>query len=124
MFKILKTKKVYETKFITVFEDEIEFPSGQKGIYNFIARKNGVAILASDSQDRILLLKQYRYPIKDFSWSLPAGSIDDNENLESAAVREFKEETGFEISSLQKINIFYPLDSCTAETSTLFFWQD
>ncbi len=45
-------------------------------------------------EDRVVLVKQYRYSIDDFVYELPAGLVEDGEDFHEAAIRELKEETG------------------------------
>ncbi len=62
-------------------------------------RAEGVVIypLLREDPSRIVLLRQYRYPIGDWIYELPAGLIDEGESPEEAAVREMKEETGLDM---------------------------
>ena len=48
-------------------------------------------------EEKMVVIKQYRYSIDDYIYELPAGLIDENETLEEAAVRELKEETGLDL---------------------------
>ena len=57
---------------------------------------DGVVIfsLAGERHDRVVLVRQYRYPIAGWIYELPAGLIENGEDHRQAAVREMKEETG------------------------------
>ncbi len=60
----------------------------------FVAHTGAVAVLAMDEHDRVLLIKQYRHPIRTRDWELPAGLLDiAGEPPLTAAQREFAEET-------------------------------
>ncbi|MCR4641593.1 MAG: NUDIX hydrolase [Lachnospiraceae bacterium] len=62
-------------------------------------RAEGVVIcsLLKSDPERIVLIRQYRYPLGDWIWELPAGLIDPGETPEQAAVRELREETGYRL---------------------------
>lgn len=55
---------------------------------------DGVAIVAVDGQDRLVLIRQYRYPIGGYVYELPAGLVEAGEDPVEAAKRELFEETG------------------------------
>jgi ADP-ribose pyrophosphatase len=122
MFKKLKQAEVYSDPWLKFYQDEIEFPDGSKGTYAWAQRKNGVGIAVVTKGQKILLHKEYRYIIKDYSWEIPGGGIDEGESPEVAAARELKEETGISVepSQLTFIARFFPLNSFNTEEVTLF----
>jgi len=121
MFKKISSKTVYKNKRMIVFEDKIEYKNGEKGTYTYFKRRNGVLVLVWSLDTRkVLLIQQYRYPIQKVQWTIPGGAIDDDELPEMAAKREVFEETGLEISKLEKIGVFFPMSSCALESETLF----
>lgn len=120
MFKTLSTKSVYKNKWMEVFEDEIQFPSGKKGIYGYVKRSDGAGVAIVNERSEILLVKQYRYPIDKLEWNIPGGAIDGFDPKE-AAIREVFEETGIKIDSVEKLYEGFPLSSCSTEKSFVFF---
>ncbi len=113
-------EKKYKNQWMTVYEDEIELPNGHKGIYGYVERDPGAGAVIVNDKNEVLLVKQYRYPIKDFQINIPGGGIDEGEDVESALKREIKEETGLEIEIVKKLGKFYPLSSCSTEVGHLF----
>ena len=68
-------------------------------------RKNtsdGVIIysLYGENHDRVVLIRQYRYPIDGYIYELPAGLVDEGEDYHQAAIRELREETGLTLAPL------------------------
>jgi ADP-ribose pyrophosphatase len=104
-FKILKSEITYD-RFLKVRRDTIQLPSEEVIDYNYVEPFECVLILPI-ANDRVIMLEQYRYPLKKYLYDLPAGKVDDNETLEEAALRELKEETGYTAKTIQKINSFY-----------------
>lgn len=90
-----------------VFEDLVELPNGLKLDYYRVEKLPAVVILPLIS-DKIVFVKQYRYPIKSFSLELPAGHIKPNETPKDCAIRELKEETGFTAKKIEKLISYHP----------------
>ncbi len=70
-----------------------------------INRPDGVVIFGvkrgnTPAQDRVVLVRQYRYTIDDYIYELPAGLVEEGEDYHLAAVREMKEETGLTLHPL------------------------
>ena len=65
-------------------------------IYTKDSLAEGVVIypILKEDQDKIVMIRQYRYPLDDYLYELPAGLIDEGETPEEAAIREMMEETG------------------------------
>ena len=63
---------------------------------------DGVVIysLYGEKRDRVVLIRQYRYPVDDFVYELPAGLVEDGEDFHTAAARELHEETGLTFSPI------------------------
>lgn len=121
MIKRLSREQKYANKWMSVFEDQVEFPDGSKGVYGIVERKNGAVALVVNDADQVLLVKQYRYPIQAFEWNIPGGGIDGVEEPSVVVVREIEEETGLRVGIPIQLGIFYPLSSFSTEKVTLFF---
>ncbi len=93
--KTLDSKVVYEGKVITVVKDDVEISDGHKSFREVVLHNGGVVIVAQKNQDTILLVKQYRYPLKSVNIELPAGKLEIGENPDDACKRELEEETGY-----------------------------
>lgn len=108
-----KLEKLTDNPFLNMYKIHARTRSG-KGFFYYFATRNpegrlkhqthsiepeGMAIyaLAGEKKDRIVLLRQYRYPINDYIYELPAGLIEPGETAAEAAVREMEEETGLEL---------------------------
>ena len=74
-----------------------------------------VAILALLDDGRILLERQYRYPIAKVCMEIPAGKLDPNEDPLVCAQRELEEETGYSASKWSYIRRIHPVISYSTE---------
>ncbi|MCQ9182787.1 NUDIX hydrolase [Streptomyces sp. IBSBF 2953] len=77
----------------SVRTDEVVMPDGSVVRRDYQVHPGSVAVLALDDEDRVLLIKQYRHPVRHKLWEIPAGLLDvPGENPLHAAQRELYEE--------------------------------
>ncbi|WP_405474598.1 NUDIX domain-containing protein [Streptomyces canus] len=86
-----------ETPFVgnktSVRTDEVVMPDGSVVRRDYQVHPGSVAVLALDDEDRVLLIRQYRHPVRQKLWEIPAGLLDvPGENPLHAAQRELYEE--------------------------------
>lgn len=92
--KTLESQLIYDGKVVKVFKDSVELSTGHKSFREVVKHTGGVVILAV-KDDKILLVKQFRYPLKEVMFELPAGKLEAEEDPFEAAKRELEEETGY-----------------------------
>lgn len=93
--KTLNSQMVYKGKVLAVLKDDVEVADGHKSFREVVVHNGGVVIVAMKDIDTVLLVKQYRYPLKAVNTELPAGKLELNENPNEACKRELEEETGY-----------------------------
>lgn len=91
--KIISTKSIYRSKWLSLRKDHFIRPDGGESIYEIVRRKN-IAIIVPELNNKFVLVKQYRYALDDWSLEFPQGFIETNETPKKAAKRELEEETG------------------------------
>jgi ADP-ribose pyrophosphatase len=90
--EVVSSERVFAGRVWDIRSDRFRF-GGHELVRDYMDHTGAVAVLAVDEQERILLINQYRHPIRSRDWELPAGLLDvDGEDLQSAAVRELAEE--------------------------------
>ena len=87
-------KKVYSNEYIQLYEDLLSI-NGIKKVYIRGKRKNYSTIVPFISDNEILIIKSYRHLVDSIQVEIPSGYIEDDETPMDAAIREFKEETGY-----------------------------
>lgn len=104
--KTLKSKQVFNGKVVKVYLDDVELSDGKKTFREVVKHSGGVVILAI-KENKILLVKQFRYPMQEVMFELPAGKLESNENPFLAAQRELEEETGYCANSWTSLGFVY-----------------
>ncbi|MFD9034476.1 NUDIX domain-containing protein [Streptomyces sp. NPDC059567] len=92
-WQVVATTTPFQGKKTSVRTDDVVMPDGTVARRDYQVHPGSVAVLALDDQDRVLLLKQYRHPVRQKLWEIPAGLLDvPGENPLHAAQRELYEE--------------------------------
>lgn len=99
--KRISGEVVYEGSFLKVQLDTVELPDGKQATREFIRHPGAVVILPVFDDGRVLLERQFRYPVNQVFMEFPAGKIDPGEDPLECAKRELTEETGYTASSWQ-----------------------
>jgi len=107
MLKRLKHEIVYRGRVIDLIIDEIEYPSGAKGIREVARHPGGAVAVPLFDDGNVLLISQFRYPLDRKILELPAGKLDKNEDPLSCARRELEEETGWSAETWNNLGSIY-----------------
>jgi 8-oxo-dGTP pyrophosphatase MutT (NUDIX family) len=92
----LGSEKLFETPYFVLRSDRLRLPSGAtKDPYYVIERPDAAIIFPLTKDGEVVLVRQYRPPLKRMELGLPAGLVEEGEKLETAARRELLEETGY-----------------------------
>jgi len=96
-FTELKTNSrvVYSGKLLKVHEDEVRLPDGKAARREYIVHPGAALIIPVFDDDSVLLERQYRYPVQQHCYELPAGKLESGEPTLVTAKRELLEETGY-----------------------------
>lgn len=89
----LDTKLVYQNPYITVHEDNVITPDGKPVKYGWVETSPSVMVVASDDDNRVVLVKQLRYTTGQPTWELPGGGTNGQDALD-AGKRELETEAG------------------------------
>ncbi|MBY8878531.1 NUDIX domain-containing protein [Actinacidiphila acidipaludis] len=90
---VRSTSTPFTGKKTGVRTDEVVMPDGGAAVRDYQVHPGSVAVLALDDENRVLVLKQYRHPVRHKLWEIPAGLLDvPGENPLHAAQRELYEE--------------------------------
>lgn len=91
----LDSERVFEGVFLRVERDRVRLPDGKTALREYIRHPGAVMIIALFDDGRIVLERQFRYPLHRSFIEFPAGKIDAGEPPLQCAIRELREETGY-----------------------------
>lgn len=115
---------VYDNPWIRVFHDEVTRPDGEPGIYGVVHfRHLAIGVIATDA-DRVLLVGQHRYALDRYSWEIPEGGGDLDEDPLAAAQRELAEETGYTGGAWRELCRAHLSNSVSDEEAVIFAATD
>jgi len=105
----LSGQQVYRGRAIGLHVDTVEKSSGKKVTRDVVEHSDCVAVVVLDEQDRVLLVRQFRYPVGKFLLEIPAGGIDPGEEPVDCVRRELQEEIGYLPQKIDKLGGFYSI---------------
>jgi len=106
---------IYDGRIVHLEVDRVRLPNGHETIREVIRHQGAVVMLAVDDEDRVLLVRQYRYPVGRVLVELPAGKLDPGEEPLACARRELEEETGFSARSWRQLGSLWTTPGFTDE---------
>lgn len=115
---------IYKGRVFNVTVDHVAFPDGRVVKMECVRHRGSVVLLPMTAPDRILLVRQYRYVVDRWLWELPAGTLEPNETLHAAALRECHEEVGKVAGHAQKLLSFFPSPGFCDEEMNFFLLTD
>ena len=115
MERIKGIKKLTENKYLNLYEQAAVFRDGSSAPYYVASRRKSVDALKSvthdnhpdgvilygvygEKKDKVVLIRQYRYPVDGYVYEFPAGLVEPGEDMLDAGVREMYEETGLDFT--------------------------
>jgi ADP-ribose pyrophosphatase len=106
-YKLLKSQILFKGKVFDHQVDEIEYESGNQGIREVAIHPGGAVVVPVKDDGKIILVKQFRYPLQNTLIELPAGKLDKDEDPLVCATRELEEETGYKAKEIKKLGKIY-----------------
>jgi ADP-ribose pyrophosphatase len=116
----LNSERVFTGKVFNVDRDRVTMPNGRTVTVDIVRHSKSVVIAPVPEPGKVVLIRQFRYPVNRFLWELPAGSIDEGELPEQAARRECHEEIGLVPGTVIRLSALYPTPGYCDEEMIFF----
>jgi ADP-ribose pyrophosphatase len=118
--KKVESVTLHEGKFLTLKRDTVALPDGKHATREFVEHPGAVMILPVFDDGRVLLERQFRYPVGRVVLEFPAGKLDPNEDELTCAKRELQEETGYSAREWTFLTRIHPVISYSTEFIDLY----
>ena len=119
--KTLSSERLYEGAILNLRKDKVTVKDGRTSYREIVEHNGGVVILGVTKEGLIPMIRQYRKPAGQVMLELPAGKLEKGEDPKEAALREFKEETGYTAEKIRYITKFYTTLGYSEEILYLYF---
>lgn len=107
--KQLTSELVYQGSFLKVLRDHVELPDGNTSTREYIPHPGAAMVIPVTAEGQLIMIRQYRYAVKEIFIEFPAGKIDAGEQGLQTARRELEEETGLVAAEFRYLTTIHPV---------------
>ncbi len=123
-FSVKSRRVIFSKGPIHLVDCDVQMPSGRCLSRQIIEHPGAVVIIPQIGPDRFVLIRQFRFAVREWLWEWPAGGVNPGESLRLAAKRELSEEAGYWPRRLRRLISFYPTPGISSEIMHLFLARD
>lgn len=113
--------EILKGHFLHAFRDTVRLPDGAQACREYVVHPGAVMVVAQLDDGRLVLERQYRYPVKAVMIEFPAGKLDPGEDSLVCAQRELLEETGYTATQWARAGMLHPVISYSTEFIDIWF---
>lgn len=122
-FETLHSDLKFTGRVFSVHTDQVRLPDGQTTRLDVVVHGEAVVIIPIDPDGGLWFVRQYRYPAGVELLELPAGAVEEGEDMLEGAQRELREEIGYAAGKMKKIGTFYLAPGYSTERLHIFLAQ-
>lgn len=123
-YKRLKRELVQKGRIIDFYSDTIEVQGGKQTHFDFIQHHGAAAMIPVDEDGNILMVRQYRNAVDQYTLEIPAGGLNEGEDNETCAIRECEEETGYRAGKVYHLFDLYTTVAFSNEKIGIYYTTD
>ncbi len=120
----LESEVVFTGSFLEVRRDRVRLPDGRAARREFVVHPGAAAMVPIFPDQRVLVERQFRYPVGEVFVEIPAGKLDPGETALQTAQRELVEETGYRAGEWAFMTRLHTAVGFSDETIDLFLCRD
>ncbi|MEO6322525.1 MAG: NUDIX hydrolase [Polaromonas sp.] len=118
---LVSSAQILKGNFLEVCRDIVSLPDGKHTSREYVIHPGAVMIVALLDDGRVVLERQYRYPVHAVMIEFPAGKLDPGEASLACAQRELLEETGYTAREWARAGVLHPVISYSTEFIDVWF---
>jgi ADP-ribose pyrophosphatase len=123
-WKTIQSDLIFQNRCIEFYQDKVEARTGKRMHYTWYKSSDVAVIVPFLNEDTLVMIKQYRYPLRKILLEFPAGRIEGGEYAEKTAKRELLEETGYIAKKIQHVYTYHPSVSKSRQLVHIFRAMD
>ena len=117
----LTSESVYRGHLLELRRDRVALPDGREATREYVVHPGAVMVVAMLPDGRLVMERQYRYPVRQTMIEFPAGKLDAGEGGLACAQRELLEETGYRARRWAKAGVMHPVIGYATEVIEVWF---
>ncbi|MDR7417132.1 MAG: NUDIX hydrolase [Armatimonadota bacterium] len=122
--EVLSFRYPFEGRLVRVRVEEVRLPSGRIATREIVEHRGAVAMVPVTEQNEVLLVRQYRRALDQWTLEIPAGTLEPGETVEECLNRELAEELGVEAGRAAFLLTFFPSPGFLTEQVHLYLCTD
>jgi len=123
-YKVIQSQILFDHPYAKVMLDTLEYDGIQHPYFYLTSPVDAVATVSLTTEGCIILTRQYRHPVRQVIYDLPAGHLEPGEDPIQGARREFEEETGYYPRRMEKLGYYNQFPGVLQAATNLFFATD
>ena len=120
----IESQRVYEGGFLKINRDLVRLPDGSQSFREYVLHPGAAVMVPLLDDGRILIERQYRYPLRREFVEMPAGKRDPGEAVLATAQRELREETGYVARQWARLTTLHPAIGFATEEMEVWLCRD
>lgn len=124
MIKRTGERVVFQKNLFTIKDIDIETDNGKKATYQIMEKADTALVVPIDSENNLILVREYFYAIDEYQLGLPKGRIDEGYDPIKTANKELQEEVGYKAEKLDRLGVLTMTPGYSTQKTHVFLARE